>query len=79
MAEHPYLVRVDPELWRQAKAKAKAEKLSLKALWEQLLRSYVGEEGWTLRNCILIDCHQEQENSLPMSPANQLPDEDPLF
>lgn len=41
MSDHPYLVRVDPELWKDAKAKAKREGLSLKQLWFRLLIAYV--------------------------------------
>lgn len=86
MAEHPYLVRVDPDLWRQVKAKAKTEHLSLKALWERLLRGYLATNpndelmGSPDMSALLAI----KEKPFPMSPANQLPDleradDDPLF
>lgn len=39
-----FMLRIDPDIYRRAKAKATLEKMTLKELFEMLLQKYLAEE-----------------------------------
>jgi predicted HicB family RNase H-like nuclease len=44
MEKTPKNIKVDPELWRRARAKALVEGMTLQQLITKLLKEYVGEK-----------------------------------
>jgi hypothetical protein len=43
-ADQQYMLRIDPDIYRRAKAKATLEKMTLKELFEMLLQKYLAEK-----------------------------------